>query len=163
MQRHEFRLFADYSQFYLRDEGADGDLSESWTDGAAARLLALAPGAVGVGTVRADWVDAAVEVHEAEPPVELAAWDHVVECGLGVPTGRVVVAGGTDYSPDAARVEVPPGHYRARSCAGGLRVAETGGAGDRYEVQLWPGEGEGVRVLKSYGGAEPAAVGRPDA
>ena len=51
-------------------------------------------------------MDAAVEVHEAEPSVELAEWDHVTECGIDVPTGRVVVAGCTDYFPDAVRSEV---------------------------------------------------------
>lgn len=44
-----FDLFADYFQFYLQDEGADGDLSESWTQEATDRRLALAQGTIGVG------------------------------------------------------------------------------------------------------------------
>jgi hypothetical protein len=51
-QRFEFKLFADYFQFYLQDERAGGDLSESWTQEAVDRLLATAPGTIGVGTVR---------------------------------------------------------------------------------------------------------------
>ena len=81
-------------------------------------------------------MDTVVEVHEAEPPVELAEWDRVTECGIDVPTGRVVVAGCTDYFHDAVRIEVEPGHYRARVCASGL---EAGEAEDRYLIQLWLG------------------------
>jgi len=29
---YRYTLFADYFQFYLQDEDADGDLSEEWTD-----------------------------------------------------------------------------------------------------------------------------------
>ena len=46
----ELTLFADYFQFYLQDEQALGDLSESSTEQATADLLALAPGTIGVGT-----------------------------------------------------------------------------------------------------------------
>ena len=30
-QLYHFDLFADYHQFYLQDEAAEGDLSDSWT------------------------------------------------------------------------------------------------------------------------------------
>lgn len=50
-QRFEFKLFVDYFQFYLQDERASGDLSERWTQEAVDRLLATAPGTIGVGTV----------------------------------------------------------------------------------------------------------------
>ena len=43
-----FNLFADCFQVYLQDEAIDGDLSESWTDEAVTRLLAAAPGTVGI-------------------------------------------------------------------------------------------------------------------
>ena len=52
MRRFEYTLFADYFQFYLQDESAGGDLSNSWTQEAVDRLLAVAPGTLGVGTVR---------------------------------------------------------------------------------------------------------------
>jgi hypothetical protein len=47
MQRFEYTLFADYFKFYLQDESADGDLSNSWTQEAVDRLLAVAPGTIG--------------------------------------------------------------------------------------------------------------------
>jgi len=40
---HELNLFADYFQFYLQDESAEGDVSEAWTDEAVARMLAVTP------------------------------------------------------------------------------------------------------------------------
>ena len=51
-QLHHFDLFADYHQFYLQDEPVEGNLGDSWTPEATDRLMALAPGMIGVGTVR---------------------------------------------------------------------------------------------------------------
>ncbi len=52
MSRYELTLFADYHQFYIQDENVDGKLSDAWTDEAVERLLTVAPGTVGIGTVR---------------------------------------------------------------------------------------------------------------
>jgi len=154
MWTHRFELFADYFQFYLQDESAEGNLGESWNQQAVRRLLALAPGTVGVGTVRNMTVPVTVQVRQSEPEEELARWDHVVECGIEVPSGRLVVAGCTDYFPDAARIEVRPGHYRVRVCYGGLNtLSEDGLEGDdHYKVVLWPAEPAAVRVLKQWRG-----------
>jgi hypothetical protein len=150
MIQREYRLFADYYQFYLQDESAAGDLSDSWTDEAVARLLAVAPGTVGVGTVRDAEVPVVVEVREEEPPPDFDAWDQVTECSLDVPSGRIVIAGCTDYFPDAARIEVPPGTYRVRVSYGALdSVSEDGLDGDdRYRVQLWRAPAIEPRTLK---------------
>jgi hypothetical protein len=40
MSRYKLTLFADYHQFYIQDETADGNLSDAWTDEAVERLLA---------------------------------------------------------------------------------------------------------------------------
>ena len=37
-EKYEFKLFADYHQFYLQDEEAHGDLSNSWTATTNTRL-----------------------------------------------------------------------------------------------------------------------------
>jgi len=36
----EYKLFADYHQFYVQDEGVEGNLGDSWTPDAVARDLA---------------------------------------------------------------------------------------------------------------------------
>jgi len=150
MRRFEYNLFADYFQFYLQDESAEGDLRDSWTEEAVARLLALAPGAVGVGTVRNVNVPVAVEVLDVEPDSDLDSWDHVTECSLEVATGRIVIAGCTDYFPDAARIEVEPGTYHARISYGSLDTLSEDGldGNDHYRVQLWQATAIGPRVLK---------------
>src|SRR5262245_10593636 len=103
-QRHELTLWADYHQFYLRDENAKGDLSESWTKEAVVRLLALADGTIGVGTVDDRFVAVTVNVLPSTPADDLEAWEHVTECSIKVTSGRIVVAGCTDYFPDALRI-----------------------------------------------------------
>lgn len=124
-QRFEFKLFVDYFQFYLQDERASGDLSERWTQEAVDRLLATAPGTIGVGTVRNMEVPVVVEIAENPPGDDLMAWDQVNECSIDAPSGRLVVAGCTDYFPDAARIELPAGTYRARIYYGNLTSLRT--------------------------------------
>ena len=153
MRSFEFSLFADYFQFYLQDEDAIGDLSESWTEEAIARLLAVAPGTIGVGTVRNIHVPVTVEIHDREPDDDSSQWDQVVEAELNVPSGRIVIAGCTDCFPDAKRIEIFPGSYRARVSYGSLGTALSGDAvsgEDYYRVQLWLGPPTPVRVLKRW-------------
>ena len=153
MQEHRLTLFADYSQFYLQDEGADGDLSDSWTEQAVADLLALAPGTIGVGTARNIDVPVVVAVHPSRPAFEDAAyWDQICEADIDIPSGRIVVAGCTDYFPDAARIVVAPGTYRARIQYGGLDTLSEDGldGNDHYRVDLWPGAPEGRHVIKRH-------------
>ncbi|BEP64210.1 hypothetical protein GmRootV213_47640 [Variovorax sp. V213] len=125
----EFNLFADYFQFYIQDESADGDLSDAWSDEAVEQLFAVRPGVVGIGTVRNMDVPVTVEVLETEKAVDLSEWDHVV---------------------DAARIPVAPGTYRLRACYAGLDTLSDGGlqGSDRYHLQLWPAPAIEPVVLK---------------
>jgi hypothetical protein len=151
-QRFEFELFADYFQFYLQDESAKGDLSDSWTQEAVDRLLAVAPGAIGVGTVRNMNVPVIVEVDNGEPASDdTNAWDQVNECSVEIRSGRIVVAGCTDYFPDAARVDVKPGWHRARIYYGDLdSLSENGLEGrDHYKVVLWNAAPGPLKVIKT--------------
>jgi hypothetical protein len=150
MRQLKLELFADYFQFYLQDESAPGDLSDSWGPEAVDRLLAVAPGTVGVGTVRDTTVPVVVEIRDAEPESDVEAWDHVTECGLEVPTGRIVIAGCTDYFPDATRIKVTRGSYRVRVSYGALDSLSKDGlrGDDHYRVQLWLGSSVEPRVLK---------------
>jgi hypothetical protein len=148
--RHHFDLFADYHQFYLQDEAVDGNLGDSWTPEATDRLLAISDGTIGVGTVRDMTVSVEIEVLDAEPQDSFDDWDQVNECSIDVKSGRIVVAGCTDYFPDAARVQVAPGTYRARIYYGKLdSLSEDGLEGeDHYRVVLWPGDPTPPVVLK---------------
>ncbi|UXA51594.1 hypothetical protein M0D45_12675 [Xanthomonas prunicola] len=52
MHSHNLNLFADYFQFYLQDESADGDLSDAWDSVSVQRMFAVSNGMVGTGTAR---------------------------------------------------------------------------------------------------------------
>ena len=151
VRKYEYKLLADYFQFYLQDEGVTGDLSDSWTQEAVDRQLAVAPGTIGVGTVRNATVPVVVEVAETEPNEDTTDWDHVIECDFEVQSGRVVVAGCTDYFPDAARIDVEPGSYRARIYYGGFATLSSDGldGDDHYKVILWRGVPGPIRILKA--------------
>lgn len=141
MQKFEYKLFADYFQFYLQDESRpDTDPSGLWTKEAVDRLLAVGSGILMVGTVRNMTVPVTVEIRDAEPDEKADTWDQVNECSLEVPSGRIVVAACTDYFPDAARITVPPGLYRVRCYYASLdALSEDGLEGnDLYRIVLWP-------------------------
>ncbi len=150
MRRLDLELFADYFQFYVQDEPANGDLSDAWNSETEARLLAVAPGVVGVGTVRNMAVPVTIEILSSEPTSDFDTPDHVVECSLLVKSGRIVAAGCTDYFPDATRIEVPSGMYRVRVSYSGLTPRSTDGLEgyDRYLLQLWQAPAVEPSVLK---------------
>ncbi|MCC8487314.1 hypothetical protein VDF13_19865 [Xanthomonas campestris pv. raphani] len=139
MQSHTLELFADYFQFYLQDEGVSGDLSDAWTPIAAQRMFAVSTGVVGIGTARNMNVPVTLEFLDSAPSADFTEFDHVVEGSLAIRTGPLVVAGCTDYFPDAARFDLAPGEYRVRlSCAGLCSLSEDGLDGqDHYRLQLW--------------------------
>ena len=139
MPRYALKLFADYHQFYLQDEPADGDLSEAWTQEATDRLLAISEGVVCIGTVRNVDVSVTLEILDGEPTRDFGGFDHVVECSIAITSGRLVIAGCTDYFPDAKCIEVPPGTYRVRASYANLySISPDGPDGDdRYLLQLW--------------------------
>jgi hypothetical protein len=149
-RRFEYKLFADYFQFYLQDESAPGDLSASWTQEAVDRLLAVALGTIGVGTVRNMTVPVIVEVGDTEPDEDVTKWDQVNECDFEVQSGRVVVAGCTDYFPEAARIDLAPGSYRARVYYGGLDALSDDGLDgqDHYKIVLWRSVPGPLKILK---------------
>jgi hypothetical protein len=153
MRRYELTLFADYRQFYIQDEKADGDLSDAWNDAAVERLLAVAPGTVGIGTVRNVDVPVTISVLEREPALDADKFDHIVECSIAVETGTIVAAGCTDYFPDAVRIKLPAVSYRVRASFEGLDSVSADGleGSDHYHLQLWPAPLGPVQVHKRRG------------
>lgn len=150
MSRYELTLFADYHQFYIQDENVDGNLSEAWTDEAVERLLAVAPGTMGIGTVRNVDVPVTIAVLEREPVLDADKFDQVVECSIAVESGVIVVAGCTDYFPDAARIKLPSGPYRVRVSFESLESVSADGleGNDQYHLQLWPAAMGSIDILK---------------
>ncbi len=152
MASHDLNLFADFFQFYLQDESADGDLSGAWDSVAIQRMFAVSNGVVGIGTARNMDVPVRLEFLDSEPAADFANFDHVVEGALHIKSGPLVVAGCTDYFPDAARFDVGVGTYRVRLSASGLGTLSQDGLDgqDRYRVQLWQAAYVAPTVLKQH-------------
>jgi len=146
-------LFADYHQFYLADAGSETDYSGDITDEAIDQRVVSRDDALVVFTARNMEVPVEVVLHDAAPALPVDEADHVVTAGLRS-SGTILIAGCTDYAPDAARFSVPEGALRAAVVFTGLdTLSEDGLEGeDRYTVHLWPGEAEGVAVLKQWDG-----------
>jgi len=150
MRSHNLELFADYFQFYLQDEGTSGDLSDAWSPAAVQRMFAVSTGVVGIGTARNMDVRVTLEFLDSEPSTDFTNFDHVVEGSLIIKSGPLVVAGCTEYSPDAARFDLEPGTYTVRLSSSGLgSLSEDGLDGqDHYRVQLWQASLTEPTVLK---------------
>jgi hypothetical protein len=155
MNELKLELFADYFQFYIQDEKIEGNLSDSWTQEAIDRLLTLGPGTIGIGTVRNMDVPVTIKTFDNEP-LFLTDNENVIgqinECDIKVSSGKIVIAGCTDYFPDAERIEIKNGIYRARIYYGNLdKLSEDGLEGeDFYEIHLWlTDKNQDLKVVKN--------------
>jgi hypothetical protein len=146
-------LFADYHQFYLSDAAGCAERPMDWTDGALRHRVLCAEGVLVVSTARNMTVPVRIELHAEQPSIAADLADHIVVVDLRT-SGEIVIAGLTDYLPDAVRRPVPKGGLRAMVVFTGLgSLSEDGLDGeDRYVIHLWPGSGEGVTVLRQWSG-----------
>ncbi len=112
MAKFELKIFADYHQFYIQDDDDGfGDLSDAWTEEAVGNLLAVSDHVVGIGTARNSDVLVTLETCAEMPELAPDEWDRINKATLVCGTGRLVVAGCTEYFPEAVRIEVEPGTY----------------------------------------------------
>jgi hypothetical protein len=140
IQELNLELFTDYFQFYIQDEQAEVDSGEGWTDETVAMLLLTTNSTIWVGTVRNMDAPVSLKLFASEPVLaERDDIGQINECDLAITSGRAVIAGCTDYFPDAQRLDLPNGIYRARIYYCDLdKISEDGLDGeDYYEVQLW--------------------------
>ena len=103
-----------------------------------------------------------VEGWGGRPPLDLDAWDHVVEFSLPVPSGKLALASG---GIDEVTVGIAPGAYRARWSGRNLSAAATwesdDNAPDAYRLQLWPGPATAPRAeIKRWAGVGAARRAR---
>jgi len=107
-----------------------------------------------------------VELRDVPPGEEdLGDWDHVVEFGLALPSGRLrIVVGETADFPVLRTYPVP---HRARLCFGNLAsvpVVDGRPVGGfvRYRLTLWPSDHAAGAVVKPWkGAASPDRDGPP--
>ena len=91
-----------------------------------------------------------VVIHDSLPEIDADEWDNIVPASLRIDTGRIVIAGCTDYYPDAARIEVKPGFYEAIVCYANLTSLSPDGfeGDDSYHVHLFPGHEIEPAIIK---------------
>jgi hypothetical protein len=92
------------------------------------------------------------KIVDDNPDDDINSWDQATECSIEVTSGRLVVAGCTDYFPDAARIDISSGSYRARIYSGNLDSLSADGLNgdDYYRVVLWNAPPGPILVLKAY-------------
>ena len=139
-QSYKLQVFADYHQFYLLDEQTNFVPPDDWEEQLVTRLLAVAPGIIGVGTVRNMSVPISIVVVEKRPENDGSAWNHIVEASLEVGSGEIVIMGSSDTQEEARHLQLDAGAYRVRVHYRGLAsVSESGLVGDDYyHILLWP-------------------------
>jgi len=139
--RHELKILASHYQLYLQDDGTEiPDMGPWRTDNETwKRRLAVAPGLIAVDTASYRFVPVVVEVLDKEPGEDFDAWEHVVEAGLNVRSGRLVVYGPTQDFRGAVRLRIAAGTYGVRVSSRGLGTVPPNGltGEDSYRVQLW--------------------------
>ena len=148
-ERREQRHYASHHQFYVEDGVNPGDTADPsfWTAEACRDCLAISDGTLGIGTGTYGYVRVVTEIHDAEPPVDLAQWDHVTEAGLNVGSGVLRVIGCLEDTGE--EFQVRPGSYSVRCCHANLAGADELGEGsDWYLVQVWPAVETARRILK---------------
>ncbi|MFI8859055.1 hypothetical protein [Streptomyces prasinus] len=154
----ELTLFADYFQIHVSDADSDGDLSGAWTNQAVADHLAVTRDALGIGTAVNANVSVTVAVLRQEPSDDSSEFDHVVEASLNASLGRLTVLGCTDYAPDAATFQVPPGWNRVRVSRSNLARAtrasidsdESPETTEKIRIQVWPATELPAETIKRW-------------
>jgi hypothetical protein len=147
-------VFADYHQFYLWDSGRTNQAPVEYSEEDVSRRIKTGEHVVVIQPERNFAVPVSIEVHDAEPRVVQADWDHIAEASLHVPTGALQVhecTGGV-----VADFKVPPGWYRVRSLHAKLGSVDGIDGQDHYRVLVWPAPEGPVVVIKQFGGGTSA-------
>lgn len=150
--RYTFSIPCDHFQFTVEDLHAVQDSSDIWDDAAADAMVAVAPGLIAIGTVRFGGViDLEIELHSIRPVLDFTDWDQVVECGIDVRSGQLLITHPEGLLSEASQLIMPARTYRALILFGNLqRVVDNNAAtgDDHYRIVLWPDSVVMPRILK---------------
>lgn len=155
---HRYTLDVSYLQFYVEDSSTCADTGHIWDnpleDPPYGQILGTLPGAIAVGTRR--WgggIDVEIELLDHRPTINYDAWDHIAECSLAVPSGRIRIYGCLSDPDTAPTLDLPSGTYSVLVYYGGFdTVDKNDGAGltgdDHYRLTLWPGTFTEPHIVK---------------
>jgi len=156
----EFSFVYDYGQVYLYDAAAaeSVDFIAALDDSTRTGLTVGVAGALVDLLMPLQWNFAAplvFEVADSEPELDVDEWDHVVEFGLQLPSGRLLLEG--SGGSGELEIDVPPGTYRARWSGRGFpppgEYVPGESSFDSYRLELWAAAGnEPPREVKRWPG-----------
>jgi hypothetical protein len=108
--RKGYKVFADYFQFYLQDEGERPEAPADYTDEDIRGRIKAEAFVLVIQPVRNMTVPVEVEVADASPALAPENWDHIAEASIELPSGRLEIQECTGESIDV--LPVPPGTYQ---------------------------------------------------
>lgn len=143
----------DHGQFIACDPQADLDI-DSYGEDATRQGLAAWSGNGGVTVFTAShWTNTEVVVglSPGRPTIAEDTWEHLVEGGLIITSGRLHIYGPEDTGVNEASISLPSDSYSLIVCGRAFdSTNEYGDAGsDSYALLLWPGPPLERRVLKN--------------
>ena len=152
MKEHSFELFAVYFQFYLQDDASQEEHDLDGYDAAQTTRVVSQDTRFVVLTARNMDVPVTVVIADSAPAFDPEVWDHIVELSVTAASGKLAIAGCTDYLPEAARIDVPKTPLRVRVLFGDLdKLSEDQLDGDdHYRIEIWPAALAPVEVIKQH-------------
>jgi len=148
-RQYWFRVSAEFYQFIIADLWAEADLD--WNERTLIELFTLDTGSIGIGTNCEGPVSVEIQIWSSEAGVGAEPWDHIVECGIEVPSGELVIAGCCEILDEGAfRISLTAGSYGARVYYGNQYAWGDGEptCTSHYMIMLWPSQHNAVRVIK---------------
>lgn len=94
---YRFEPYADHFQFHLQDaEAGPGVDEDTWVKASQAWRIGPERHAIAVGTARYDFLPVVLELLNGPPEgSSFEDADHVVEVDVELPSGKLVITGGT--------------------------------------------------------------------
>lgn len=159
---HRFTIDVSYRQFEVQDVNANpGDFVAVWEQPSSMPGYMVEGNIIvpSLGTIQGgilvcpardgDGIEVEIEILNHRPTLDFDAWDHVLECSIDIPSGRIQLQGLMSYR-EPAILDLSPGTYSALVFYGGFDTLDeyelTGD--DHYRVTLWPGTYIEPRLIK---------------
>ena len=158
VMKRSYAIFADYHQFYLRDEERAPSEPSAFTRADTEHRIRTDPFVVIVQPERNTSVPVEVEITEGAPPSALDDWDHVAEASLDRPSGRLGIE--ECMGTRVGAFVLAFGTCRVRLCCAGLASSSENGleGDDRHALALSSARFAEVSVLKPF--VDPRTVVR---
>jgi len=154
MKSQPLDFYTQYNQFFIVDKGSSWEFDNTiWSEATTQNRLVALSNFLSVFTGSYGQIRGKFDVYADEPPLDVVAYDHVVEACIKTISGTLeIIACG--FNDADYLINVSPGNYRIRICSTGLDAVIGDDGNDFYTIQLWPSEWKEAKVLKQYNNAQ---------